>query len=80
MPDSGSIQVANTQGQLKPLTLGHPQAALDAGIGMVHQHFTLAENLSAIDNILLGSENLFAWRRSMGTAREKSKISCIAQA
>ena len=73
MPDSGSIQVANTQGQLKPLTLGHPQAALDAGIGMVHQHFTLAENLSAIDNILLGSENLFAWRRSMGTAREKIK-------
>jgi ABC-type uncharacterized transport system ATPase subunit len=71
MPDAGTIQVANTRGQLEPLTLGHPQAALDAGIGMVHQHFTLAENLSAIDNILLGSENLFAWRRSMGAAREK---------
>ena len=71
MPDSGSIQVANVQGELAPLTLGHPQAALNAGIGMVHQHFTLAENLSAIDNILLGSESLFAWRRSMGAAREK---------
>jgi simple sugar transport system ATP-binding protein len=73
MPDSGNIQVANTQGELIPLTLGHPQAALDAGIGMVHQHFTLAENLSAIDNILLGSESLFAWRRSMDAAREKIK-------
>jgi ABC-type uncharacterized transport system ATPase subunit len=71
MPDSGDIQVANIQGKLEPLTLGHPQAALNAGIGMVHQHFTLAENLSAIDNILLGSENLFSWRRSMDAARVK---------
>jgi len=71
MPDSGSIDVANSAGQLTPLTLGHPQAALNVGIGMVHQHFTLAENLSAIDNILLGSESLFAWRRSMRQAREK---------
>ena len=71
MPDSGSIDVADASGQLTPLTLGHPQAALNIGIGMVHQHFTLAENLSAIDNILLGSESLFAWRRSMHQAREK---------
>jgi ABC-type uncharacterized transport system ATPase subunit len=71
MPDSGSIDVADANGQLTPLTLGHPQAALNVGIGMVHQHFTLAENLSAIDNILLGSESLFAWRRSMQQAREK---------
>jgi len=42
MPDAGDIQVADSQGQLRPLTLGHPQAALHAGIGMVHQHFTLA--------------------------------------
>ena len=48
MPDSGSIDVADASGQLTPLTLGHPQAALNVGIGMVHQHFTLAENLSAI--------------------------------
>ena len=71
MPDSGDIQVANIRGKLEPLSLGHPQAALNAGIGMVHQHFTLAENLSAIDNILLGSENLFSWRRSMNAARVK---------
>ena len=25
----------------RPLPPGHPRAALDAGIGMVHQHFTL---------------------------------------
>lgn len=71
MPDAGSIEVADETGNLVPLTLGHPQAALAAGIGMVHQHFTLAENLTALDNILLGSESLLSWRRNEGAARKK---------
>lgn len=71
LPDSGSVDVANSAGDMQPLTLGHPQAALDAGIGMVHQHFTLAENLSALDNILLGSESLFSWRQNRSAARRK---------
>ncbi len=44
----------------KPLPAGHPRAALAAGIGMVHQHFALADNLSVLDNVLLGTEPL--WR------------------
>ena len=71
MPDGGSIDVASPNGDMQPLTLGHPQAALAAGIGMVHQHFTLAENLSALDNITLGSEPLFALRRDRAGARAK---------
>ena len=43
----------------KPLPPGYPRAALDAGIGMVHQHFTLADNLSVLDNVMMGSENLW---------------------
>ena len=39
---------------------GNPKAALAAGIGMVHQHFTLADNLSVLDNVMLGTEPL--WR------------------
>lgn len=31
-----------------------PQEALSAGIGMVHQHFSLANALTVLDNILLG--------------------------
>lgn len=73
MPDSGTVEVATDEGELKPLPLGHPQAALAAGIGMVHQHFTLAENLSVLDNILLGSEPLFQLRRAGRAAREKIK-------
>ena len=71
MPDSGSIDVADAAGKMHALTLGHPQAALNAGIGMVHQHFTLAENLTALQNILLGSESLFSWRSNQQAARDK---------
>ena len=71
MPDAGSVDVADGAGNLRALTLGHPQAALAAGIGMVHQHFTLAENLTALDNIVLGAEPLASLRRNRGAARAK---------
>ena len=54
MMDSGSIEVFG-----QPLAAGDPKAALKAGIGMVHQHFTLADNLSVLDNVMLGSEPLW---------------------
>ncbi len=71
LPDAGHVEVAGPDGVLRPLPPGHPQAALAAGIGMVHQHFTLAENLDALDNILLGAEPLRALRRHSARAREK---------
>lgn len=71
LPDSGSIHVADETGEMHPLMLGHPQSALDAGIGMVHQHFTLAENLTVLDSILLGSESLLLWRHNRKAASEK---------
>lgn len=71
LPDSGSIDIADQNGNLRPLTLGQPQAALSAGVGMVHQHFTLAENINALDNIALGSEPLFALRRNRTFIRQK---------
>ena len=64
--DSGHIEV-NGQ-RLEP---GNPKAALAAGIGMVHQHFTLAENLTVLDNILLGSESLWLLFSHRQAAREK---------
>ncbi len=73
MPDAGTVDVADADGTMRPLPLGHPQAALAAGIGMVHQHFTLAENLSALDNIVLGAEPLWHPRRNRAGARKKIK-------
>ena len=60
--DAGHITVFG-----KPLVPGDPKAALAAGVGMVHQHFTLADNLTVLDNIVMGSESLwqvFSRRRS----------------
>ncbi|WP_370644143.1 ABC transporter ATP-binding protein [Thalassobius sp. Cn5-15] len=71
LPDAGTVEVADEGGQMQALSLGHPQAALAAGIGMVHQHFALAENLSALNNIVLGSERLGRWRRDLRAARAK---------
>jgi simple sugar transport system ATP-binding protein len=44
----------------RPLPPGQPKASLAAGIGMVHQHFHLAERLSVLDNVTLGLEPLWA--------------------
>lgn len=64
--DAGSIEV---QGQ--PLPPGQPRAALAAGIGMVHQHFALADNLSVLDNIMAGSTPLTRLSLDTGSARRK---------
>ena len=49
--DEGTVEAFG-----KPLPPGDPGAALDAGIGMVHQHFTLADNMTVLENIALGTE------------------------
>ena len=74
-PEGGSIEVAGDDGVLQSLPLGHPQAAISAKIGMVHQHFTLADNLNALDNIMLGDEKLFSLGRD--TVRARMKIEHI---
>ena len=69
--DEGTVEAFG-----KPLPPGDPRAALDAGIGMVHQHFTLADNLTVLENIVLGTEPL--WRRAArprGGARSASRSS-----
>jgi ABC-type uncharacterized transport system ATPase subunit len=51
--DAGTIEVDGRR--CRPAS----PAALAAGIGMVHQHFTLADNLSVLDNVMLGTEPLW---------------------
>ncbi|HEX6017863.1 MAG TPA: ABC transporter ATP-binding protein [Burkholderiaceae bacterium] len=66
LADTGSIEVDG-----RPLPPGEPKAALAAGIGMVHQHFTLADNLSVLDNVMLGIEPLWWWRSRRVQARAR---------
>ncbi len=64
--DEGTVEAFG-----KELPRGDPRAALDAGIGMVHQHFTLADNMTVLENIALGTEPLFAPRFRREAARQK---------
>ena len=69
--DEGTIAVAGPDGALAPLAPGSPQAALDAGIGMVHQHFALAESLTVLENVVLGTRPLHSASLDLGAARER---------
>ncbi|MHA6785227.1 ABC transporter ATP-binding protein [Pseudonocardia saturnea] len=51
-PDEGTITVDGGQVRFRS-----PADAIKAGIGMVHQHFMLADNLTVAENILLGAES-----------------------
>ena len=72
LADAGQIMV---DGQ--PLPPGNPAAALAAGIGMVHQHFTLADNLSVLDNVMLGTEAL--WQPFSRRAAARAALQDTAQ-
>jgi simple sugar transport system ATP-binding protein len=50
-PDEGTIRVDGRELQFRS-----PADAIAAGIGMVHQHFMLADNFTVLENIVLGSE------------------------
>jgi general nucleoside transport system ATP-binding protein len=50
-PDSGEIRFDG-----KPLRLRSPHDAIDAGIGMVHQHFMLIPVMTVTENIVLATE------------------------
>jgi simple sugar transport system ATP-binding protein len=69
--DAGSILVAQADGALVPLPGGAPHAALEAGIGMVHQHFALAESLTVLENIVLGTRPLAAPSLGLRDARAR---------
>ena len=52
-PDEGTIAI---NGEV--ITLRSPTDAIRAGIGMVFQHFMLADNLTVLENVVLGAEKL----------------------
>ncbi len=62
-PDEGTITVNG-----KDLVLSSPTDAIAAGIGMVFQHFMLADNLTVLENVVLGAERLHGIG---GAARER---------
>jgi simple sugar transport system ATP-binding protein len=61
-PDEGTIAL---HGQ--PVEFHSPRDAIEAGIGMVHQHFRLVEPFTVAENVLLGEHGRI--RRSEAEAR-----------
>ena len=49
--DSGEILVDG-----RPVDLGRPRDSIEAGIGMVHQHFMLVHRFTVLENVILGAE------------------------
>ncbi|MCZ2527238.1 ABC transporter ATP-binding protein [Streptomyces sp. HB2AG] len=69
-PDEGTIAVDGEQ-----VAFNTPADAIARGIGMVHQHFMLADNLTVLENTTLGAEKLYG----IG-AKARAKIKEISDA
>jgi simple sugar transport system ATP-binding protein len=65
-PDEGRILVNGLDQHFRS-----PRDAISVGIGMVFQHFQLADNLTVWENIVLGDEPGSAVRMDIGAARKR---------
>lgn len=66
--DSGRILIDG-----KEVQIADSRAAIAHGIGMVHQHFKLVDNLSVLENVMLGAEKGGLLRGTRRMAREELK-------
>ncbi|MGW6605443.1 ABC transporter ATP-binding protein [Streptomyces sp. NPDC055036] len=69
-PDEGTITVDGAEAAFTS-----PADAIARGIGMVHQHFMLADNFTVLENVVLGGESLYG----IG-AKARKKIKEISDA
>ncbi|MCT4391406.1 ATP-binding cassette domain-containing protein, partial [Lactobacillus delbrueckii] len=65
-PTSGEIYVRGEK-----VNISGPNVATSLGIGMVHQHFMLAQAFTVLENIILGHETTKGLALDFKTAREK---------
>lgn len=57
----------------RPVQITNPDAAISAGIGMVHQHFMLVDNFTVLENVMLGAEGAPLLSAGITKAREQLK-------
>ncbi len=74
--DTGSVTVADVE-----LPPGDLRAALTAGLGVVHQHFMLAEALTVAENVVLGAEpRRGPWGCLLDRAAMHARVRSLAEA
>jgi simple sugar transport system ATP-binding protein len=64
LPDAGTIEIHG-----KRVVFRSPRDAMACGIGMIHQHFKLVENLTALDNIIAGTGRGLFFDRTAARAK-----------
>ncbi|KXF75823.1 sugar ABC transporter ATP-binding protein [Paramesorhizobium deserti] len=72
LADAGKVLVDGQE-----LPPGKPREAIRAGIGMVHQHFSLAPNLTVLENVMTGTEPL--WLLKSGVNAARGKLTAISE-
>jgi simple sugar transport system ATP-binding protein len=65
-PDEGTIHIDGRE-----VSFASPSDAIAAGIGMVHQHFKLADNFTVLENVVLGAEPTRGGRLDFDAARQR---------
>src|SRR3954466_7879895 len=70
-PDEGEVQVEG-----HPVSFGSPRDAITAGLGMVHQHFTLVPSQTVTENILLGLDRP---RFLLHERRSEAEVAALAE-
>lgn len=68
-PTSGQILING-----KVENISSPVVAKSLGIGMVHQHFMLTENMTALDHVLLEQKNQGNWLAQLFLPVDRKKI------
>ncbi len=69
-PDSGQIYLEE-----QPIKNSSPHAAINYGIGMIHQHFMLVPKLTVTENIILGTSSNF----NLNLRKKSAEIQAIAK-
>jgi simple sugar transport system ATP-binding protein len=69
-PDAGGIVFKGRE-----LAAGSPREAIRAGIGMIHQHFTLVEAMTVAENVMLGWERTGRWLNTAAVSAEVARAS-----
>jgi len=63
-PDAGEIRIDD-----RPIRIRSPRDAIEAGIGMVHQHFMLVPVFTVAENVMLGAEPVKRGLLDLASAR-----------
>lgn len=70
-PDEGTIRIDG-----EPCTFDSPHDAIDAGVGMIHQHFMLVDTMTVLQNLILGHEPVDNGLVDRTSARERISDLC----